>query len=728
MKLHKLASMLASTSIAFSAFADDHGEKDQLSPFNVIGTKADVPSLKGSGAVLDSSDLKKFMHTDIHDILRQVPGVYVRGEEGYGFFPNISLRGVDPNRSNKITILEDGVPSSPAPYADPAAYYAPTAGRMAGFELLKGSSSLKYGPNNTGGVINYLSTPIPEEQSSYLRASYGSYNERISHAYSGGRTDFGSGKLGYLLEVFDHRSDGWKTIQNAGGEPSRDVPIAKTDLMLKLSYEFADGDYLEFKAGRMDMDADVSYQGLSKTDFAANPYSRYAGTNQDNMDAEQQRYYLRYLSELSDELTLSTTAYYNEFSRNWYKLASKTSAISDTTGAYTANSAFDTAGLTGVSGTSYKTKANDRTYETKGIQGNLNYESGMHNIDLGFRYQEDHYFKNAWRNPEYTWGANGALTYTPNAKSAKDPYKDADALEVYLTDEVNLGALTVSPGVRYSSIDYTYEGTNARTLSDTLLGVGAVYAMSDTMSIFGGVHQGHSFPDAESASSYIDLGDDNAVGGTGDDADEMGFRNEEKSLNLELGVRGNLSKIYYELVYFNTQLEDMLALKSASSDTDKSFNLGDSTIQGLELLLATDLGSDAGIRIPVQLSATFTDAEYDSTSTATSGYLKGAVAGAAFPYIADTMFNLQGGLEFENSRTYLNYHYQDQVFTSGYNKHKLGAYGILNWSGFYDISENVTIFSKVTNLTDEVYAQSALPGGLRPGQPRIWSLGMEFDF
>jgi outer membrane receptor protein involved in Fe transport len=92
------------------------------------------------------------------------------------------------------------------------------------------------------------------------------------------------------------------------------------------------------------------------------------------------------------------------------------------------------------------------------------------------------------------------------------------------------------------------------------------------------------------------------------------------------------------------------------------------------------------------------------------------------------MFNLQGGLEFENSRTYLNYHYQDQVFTSGYNKHKLGAYGILNWSGFYDISENVTIFSKVTNLTDEVYAQSALPGGLRPGQPRIWSLGMEFDF
>ena len=106
--------MFASTSIALSAFADDHGgdSPDYLSPFNVIGTKADVSELKGSGAVLDSSDLKPFMHTDIHEILRQVPGVYVRGEEGYGFFPNISLRGVDPTRSRKTPIMEDEIEES----------------------------------------------------------------------------------------------------------------------------------------------------------------------------------------------------------------------------------------------------------------------------------------------------------------------------------------------------------------------------------------------------------------------------------------------------------------------------------------------------------------------------------------------------------------------------------------------------------------------------------------
>ena len=40
----------------------------------------------------------------------------------------------------------------------------------------------------------------------------------------------------------------------------------------------------------------------------------------------------------------------------------------------------------------------------------------------------------------------------------------------------------------------------------------------------------------------------------------------------------------------------------------------------------------------------------------------------------------------------------------------------------------VTVFSKVTNLTDEVYAHSVLPDGYRVGAPRIWSVGMSFDF
>ncbi|NBQ34847.1 MAG: hypothetical protein EBU19_06085, partial [Gammaproteobacteria bacterium] len=54
---------------------------DYLSPFNVIGSKEDVPVLEGTGSVLETTDLKAFFHTDVNDILKEVPGVYLRGEE-----------------------------------------------------------------------------------------------------------------------------------------------------------------------------------------------------------------------------------------------------------------------------------------------------------------------------------------------------------------------------------------------------------------------------------------------------------------------------------------------------------------------------------------------------------------------------------------------------------------------------------------------------------------------
>jgi len=699
--------MLASTSIAFSAFADDHGEKDQLSPFNVIGTKADVPSLKGSGAILDKSDLDKFYYTDINDILRQVPGVYVRPETGYGFFPNISLRGVDPNRSAKVTLMEDGIPTAPTPYADPSAYYSPTAGRMAGFEVLKGTSSLKHGPNTTGGVINYLSTPIPNQQLSHLRASYGTDNERVAHAYSGGRTDFGGGKLGYLLELFDHRSDGFHTLKSLNGAPDRNAPIERTDILLKLSYEFGEGDYLEFKAGRMDMDADVSYQGLSKADYATNPYQRYANTDTDNMDSDQTRYYLRYNKVFSDSLSLSTTVFLNEFNRNWLKLA-KVNSTKVGKGVYSDPTLVSV--LKGDTAGTYEVKSNDRSYQSKGILANFDYEVGINEIDFGFSYIEDDYDKNPYYTDKYTVTVAGTTTTRSKIVddgSANYAYKNAEAFEAYIVDDIDFGALSLTPGVRYSSIDYA-NGTNARSLDDVIVGLGGTYELSDTLGLFSGIHQGHTFPDAESVA-----------------ADNL---DQEESLSFEVGARGVFSDISFEFAYFNTQLKDMLVLSSLNNGVAGSANIGEGSIDGLEVQLATDLGTDGGFGIPVSASFTFTNTEFESSTAPTTGYLSGASAGNEFPYVPDFMMNLRGGLVFDKASTYLNFHYQGSSYTDGANSNELNKYGSLDWSAFYDVSEGVTVFTKVTNLTDETYVQSVLPDGYRVGKPRAMSVGMSYDF
>jgi Fe(3+) dicitrate transport protein len=763
MKIQKLASMLASTSIAFSAFADDHGEKDYLSPFNVIGSKSDVSNLQGTGTVLNSDDLGPFFHTDITEILRQVPGVYVRPEEGYGLFPNISLRGTDPNRSSKVTIMEDGIPSSPSPFSDPSAYYSPTAGRMAGFEVLKGSSQLKYGPNTTGGVINYLSTPIPNSHLSHLRASYGENNERISHAYSGGKSDFAGGKLGYLVEVFDHRTDGWKSISSLGDTVGSNAPVAKTDISLKLSYEFGEGNYLEFKAGRTDLDADVSYIGLDATDIAANPYQRYHNTKLDNMDSDQKRYYLRYMKEIDEDTDLKMTVFHNEFNRDWYKIGkvrvndstnnlgtkvggsistyeskkydhdgdSNTDEIanpdysaledwksigkgafesSDHVNMLRGSGAMSVAALDGTGQVKYK--HNDRNYENTGFQTSLQKQWGNHYLDLGTRFTKDHYTYKDYTEDIYNVSNLGdhraALSFDSTSTGTKGTGADriSKVWETYLTDEINLGALKLTPGLRYTSAEYEYKNVKG-TVSDTLLGVGGSYEF-DSHLLFAGIHQGHALPGYSGASGM----------------------EEEKSLGFEIGSRGSLSIFNYEVAYFNTSIEDMIAIPSVGSGLgDDATNIGEASIDGVEILIATDLNRGEGVQLPLSFGATFTKAEFD-TATESDGETRydGGLPGNKIPYIPDVQFNIRGGIVSESFSTFLNYHWQDKVFVSAANTSSLDEYSTLDWSAFYTISEGVGIFAKVTNITDEEYIMSDLPDGFRSGAPRIASLGMEFEF
>ena len=168
--------LLGSTSATFAA---DTIEVKELTPSEVlmqevaiIGSKFNLKDIAGSAAFLDTQDIREHGVADVNRLLRRVPGVNLRQEDGFGLFPNISLRGVDAARNNKITIMEDGILTAPAPYSAPSAYYSPSTARMSGVEVLKGSSQVKYGPHTTGGAINFLSTAIPTNETYYLKSSW----------------------------------------------------------------------------------------------------------------------------------------------------------------------------------------------------------------------------------------------------------------------------------------------------------------------------------------------------------------------------------------------------------------------------------------------------------------------------------------------------------------------------------------------------------------------------
>jgi len=146
-------------------------------------------------------------------------------------------------------------------------------------------------------------------------------------------------------------------------------------------------------------------------------------------------------------------------------------------------------------------------------------------------------------------------------------------------------------------------------------------------------------------------------------------------------------------------------------------------------MLSKDLNQEGSFQVPLSVAATFTHAEFkSSTGFNSEDRYSGGTSGNRIPYVPDFQYNARIGIVFESWSSYLNYHWQDDVYTNASNDTQINEYGILNWSGFYLLSDGIEIFAKITNLRDKKYVASDMPDGLRPGAPRTTSLGVEFNF
>ena len=425
-----------------------------LDTVSIIGNRERLRKAVGSGHVVSEEELERFEYDDIHRVLNQTPGVYVRGEDGYGLRPNIGLRGANPDRSAKVTLMEDGILLTPAPYSAPAAYYFPLMARISGVEVFKGPAAIRYGPNTIGGALNFQTRQIPRAPTAAIDFGYGMENFGRLQGYAGTSGD----RWGVLFEGVHLESDGFKQLDGGGNTGfDRNEVLAKaryhTDPNGSLYHQF------DARFGYATEVSNETYLGLTDTDFQATPYRRYLASEMGQMDWNRMQMRLGYYLAQEEFFDLQLVAYRHDFSRDWRKLnsfrgASLRDVLSDPDAG---QSAVYAAILRGEEDATSDDQTlligtNGRTFVSEGVQLVSHFRPTWgpieNDIEVGLRFHQDEIQRN--HTEDGYWMIQGELlpqegpteTITSNKGSAR-------AWAFHMYDEMTWSKLMLAPGFRF---------------------------------------------------------------------------------------------------------------------------------------------------------------------------------------------------------------------------------------------------------------------------------------
>jgi len=741
-----------STGLAFAApdanpdaSADASARIKNLDSVTVIGNHEDPQGTTGSAYVLTGQDLGKFTRSNVHDILRSVPGVYVREENGIGFFPRIGVRASSSGRSNRISILEDGIPAAMAPYANNSAYYFPNVARISSIEVLKGPEVLLHGPQTTSGVINLVSTPIPNTAQGHANIEIGAFDTRKIHLNYGASV----GQWGFLLETYQAESDGPFEIERSKRTSGYDI----NEYVGKLRWSSAeDARYQQQFDLKLHYDVeygDISYVGQTDADFREDPNRRYGLSELERMDRGRRSASARYHFAFNDNHWLDTTAYWMRTYR-YYKRVNQINGINLGAGA-TGNAGRINIGAPGsdlirdilhgadtthANGIRYGN--NHQHFTVKGLQvesHNLfNTGTVAHELISGIRYSRETPENAVKRRGNIIYHQiNGSLVWQSmaNATPSKGEVK---ALEAWIGDRINFGNVTLLPVIRHERIDTKANLVeNASTaqiaarasneLDKTTFGLGATWALNDQWTLLGGIHEGFAAP-----------GNGVARGTKG-----------EESLNFEFGVRyreqwGGVDVVAFYSDYDNALRQCLFAnpctnpVSGGDPITDGSTQQdGSKKVQGLELSAFADLYQSGDFSVPLRFSYTYTDSEYTGSADLTTGVQKGDV----MEYTPEHVASLQVGLEgVSGFSTHLALNYTDSSWTSntakraGVDNRFLSTQSLftVDLVTAYQLSDAASVYARVDNLFDEQRITHRGADGARGNAPRWVSFGLKYQF
>lgn len=719
-------------------------KSQDLDVVTIVGDRS--KSIPGSGQYISSIKIEKLNQPNVHHVLRTIPGINIRDEEGFGLRPNIGLRGTPVNRSAKITLMEDGILIAPAPYSDPAAYYFPTFSRMQGIEVLKGSSQIKYGPYTIGGAINLLSTAIPNSFKGFAQLNYGSFGTNQQRVWIGDSHK----NVDYVFEINRMASNGFKELGEGAptGFDRRDV-LGKIRWHTQEAANIFQSVTLKFVSSTEE--GNETYLGLTYDDFLKNPLRRYAGTQNDLLDMNHQHISLSHLILPAKGLSIHSSAYFGRTFRDWARISAaggqSLNAILQNPEAW--SNAYQI--LTGQSNGSLDFQSAARTYLSRGLQTLAQYlvYTGdlTHKIQVGFRYHEDQADRYATRSTYNMLGGMMILA-TPGIKGNwENQLRNGRGIATFLNYDVSFKGLKISPGIRvehinfdfqnYGNNDYARLGTSLKTAENNITvflpGIGLTYRLNETFHFLGGIHRGFSPPGMPSVTS------------TSEQA-KM-----ELSTNYELGYHWDKGGFSAKMVGFFNDYTNILGtdnLSGGGAGTGDMFNAGSAHVTGMEISLEYNLlqkiKNSSNLMVPVSIAYTLTNSEFRETFLNGGGdWGTGLISrGDKIPFITPHLLTASIGLTSNKLDLTLIGRYTgvtrvnpgqdafifpaDDVAYADVNA--LQSFFLLDLTANYIITKSLTAFTTLNNLTNHRGIVANLPQGYRPNMPLNINFGFKLNF
>jgi Fe(3+) dicitrate transport protein len=667
-------------------------EELNLPRINVIGgDEQAISKLPGSVAVIEKEALALKQPLSAQDALKAVPGIVIREEEGYGFIPNIGMRGLNPNRSQKLLVLEDGVPVAPGLFLANESYYSPRIERMQSIEVLKGAAGLRYGPTTIGGVINYK-TKDPQEGVK-ITAKTGSHGYGLLGIDAGGISDSADTIAG--ISAITSRGDGF-----------RHNGFDMNDIVLKGGRQLNDDQWLSAKFTHYDNEVNTSYVGLRKNEYRNNPDKNPAPN--DYFITDRESFDINHEWHISSAVKLNTLMYWTQLSRDFWRRDVQSKNADGTTFRPCDSS---------LTASQYCMTGRNRDFEMMGVDSRLFIEHnsfGLKNeTEIGVRLHSDHMTNLTVRSKTDPNARTGDLTDSITEK--------ATGLALYVQNRFELTQhLALTPGLRMekyqqkraihelNNVPKNSNGTANNT--EFMPGLGATWQVMPYAQVFAGAFKG--FSPAMTATAISSDGVDQQL-----DA--------ERSVNYEIGLRGAMQKLSYEVTAFHMDFDNQIINQTLSAGV-ASANGGKTLNQGLEFALAYDLGSGWQI-------------DGNGTYVATAEFKNATLGpkGNQLPYAPELTANLNIGYKFGELKLNLGaYHVSSQyadaantlIETDDGTKGKMAAYTVFNLNANYAFDKHLSLFASVRNLANKNYIASRNPDGIFPGVERNLEIGGSYQF